>query len=64
MDIKKAGDETLDLFKSEEIDGLFIDVEKSRGVKCPRCWVYSTSVSDDEEYKGVCERCLEVLKKL
>ena len=42
----------------------YIDVEKSKGVKCPRCWVYSTSVSDDEEYKGVCERCLEVLKKL
>ncbi|GAB6161525.1 isoleucine--tRNA ligase [Desulfothermus naphthae] len=64
VDVKKIEDQDLELFKSEEIDGLYIDVEKSKGVKCPRCWVYSTSVSDDDEYKGVCERCLEVLKRL
>ena len=31
-------------YKSEEIKGLFVGVEKARGVKCERCWIYEESV--------------------
>ena len=51
-------------FESEEVDSLFIGVDKSKGIKCARCWVYSHEVGKDEKYRDVCPRCAEVLKKL
>lgn len=45
-------------YKSEEIKGLFIGVEKARGVKCERCWIYEESVGSDAKHPTVCGRCL------
>lgn len=64
VEIKRASANTDELFKSEDVDGLYIGVEKSNGIKCPRCWVYFTPGSEEEENKGVCPRCIEVLKRL
>jgi isoleucyl-tRNA synthetase len=44
--------------------GLHIDVRKADGLKCERCWNYSTHVGEDKEYPTVCERCSAVLKGL
>ena len=45
-------------YKSEEIKGLTVGVEKARGVKCERCWIYSESVGVDAQHPSVCDRCL------
>jgi isoleucyl-tRNA synthetase len=45
-------------YKSEEIKGLFVGVEKARGVKCERCWIYEESVGSDAKHPTVCDRCL------
>jgi len=45
-------------YKSEEIKGLTIGVEKARGDKCERCWIYSESVGADKQHPAVCDRCL------
>ncbi len=45
-------------YKSEEIKGLTIGVEKARGDKCERCWIYSESVGADKQNPSVCDRCL------
>ncbi len=45
-------------YKSEEIKGLFVGVEKARGVKCERCWIYEESVGSDAKHPTVCGRCL------
>jgi len=45
-------------YKSDEIKGLIIGVEKARGEKCERCWVYSESLGIDKNHPKVCERCL------
>jgi isoleucyl-tRNA synthetase len=45
-------------YKSEEIKGLFVGVEKARGVKCERCWIYEESVGSDAQHPTVCGRCL------
>ena len=45
-------------YKSEEIKGLTIGVQKARGDKCERCWIYSESVGADKQYPAVCDRCL------
>jgi len=44
--------------KSEEIKGLAVGVEKARGAKCERCWIYEESVGKSVEHPTVCERCL------
>ncbi|HUN54070.1 MAG TPA: isoleucine--tRNA ligase [Smithella sp.] len=48
-------------FKSEEIKGLVVGVEKARGSKCERCWIYEESVGSDVKHPTVCARCLPSL---
>ena len=45
-------------FKSEEIEGLAVGVEKARGSKCERCWIYEESVGSNTKHPTVCARCL------
>jgi isoleucyl-tRNA synthetase len=45
-------------FKSEEIEGLSVGVEKARGGKCERCWIYEESIGSDAKHPTVCARCL------
>lgn len=44
--------------------GVHVEITKADGVKCERCWNYSTHVGDDKTYPTVCERCSAVLKEL
>lgn len=45
-------------YRSEEVKGLTVGVEKALGVKCERCWIYAESVGSDKEHPAVCDRCL------
>jgi len=45
-------------YQSEELKGLVVGVEKARGVKCERCWIYEESVGASTEHPTVCGRCL------
>ncbi len=51
-----------DSFIKTEVEGLFIKVGKADGLKCERCWTYSTEIGKDEEYIDACPRCISVLK--
>ncbi len=42
---------------------LHIKVQRARGEKCQRCWVYCTTTGHVEEYPEVCSRCMEILKE-
>jgi isoleucyl-tRNA synthetase len=44
--------------------GVHVDVKKADGLKCDRCWNYSTHVGEDKTYPAVCERCSAVLKEM
>jgi isoleucyl-tRNA synthetase len=44
--------------------GVPVEVKKADGLKCERCWNYSTHVGEDKAYPTVCERCSAVLKEL
>jgi isoleucyl-tRNA synthetase len=44
--------------------GVRVEVKKADGLKCERCWNYSTHVGEDKKYPTVCERCSAVLKEL
>ncbi len=41
-----------------------IEIAKARGKKCQRCWHYTTDLSIDLELKGICGRCMDVVKRL
>jgi isoleucyl-tRNA synthetase len=41
-----------------------VEVKKADGLKCERCWNYSTHVGEDRNYPTVCERCSAVLKEI
>ena len=43
---------------------LKVEVSKANGVKCERCWNYSTRVGEDAKYPTVCERCAPVLREM
>jgi len=44
--------------------GVHVEVKKADGLKCERCWNYSTRVGEDKNYPTVCERCSAVLKEI
>ena len=45
-------------------DQLRATIEKADGVKCERCWKYSTAVGQDLEFPTVCDSCSAVLQEL
>jgi isoleucyl-tRNA synthetase len=47
---------------AQEIPGLLVQVDKSPGEKCVRCWFQSPSVGADAGHPQVCARCLQVLE--
>jgi isoleucyl-tRNA synthetase len=44
--------------------GLAVDVQRAHGLKCERCWNYSTRVAESAEYPTVCERCIAALEEI
>ncbi len=46
-----------DAYRSEEIPGLTVAVEKAEGVKCERCWNYATDIGATKAHPTVCGRC-------
>ena len=41
-----------------------VQVGKAPGLKCERCWNFSTHVGEDKNYPSVCERCSAVIKEI
>lgn len=50
-----------DSYKSTEIEGLEIKVERTAGAKCQRCWNWSESVGTFSEAPEICERCYRII---
>jgi len=45
-------------------DELRVTVERADGVKCERCWKYSTAVGEDAAWPTVCDSCSAALKEM
>jgi isoleucyl-tRNA synthetase len=45
-------------FEKTGWDGLWVQVKRAEGVKCPRCWHYCMTERPD----GLCGRCAEIVK--
>ncbi len=42
--------------------GIKVGVSEAEGEKCSRCWKFSTTVGEDEEYEDLCDRCAGVVR--
>ena len=41
-----------------------VTVHRADGVKCERCWKYSTAVGEDPDFPTVCDTCSEALREM
>jgi isoleucyl-tRNA synthetase len=49
---------------SEGKDELKAVIERADGVKCERCWKYSTAVGQDAEFPTLCDSCSAALRNM
>jgi len=47
--------------ESQEIPGLVIGIDRARGRKCERCWMWTERVGESAAHPGLCERCLPIV---
>ena len=59
-----TGQDLADACRSEEIDGLAIQIATAEGVKCERCWIYEPTVGSFNDHPTVCERCKKALDEI
>ena len=64
LELAPLADAPQDAYSDSEVSGLAISVEKARGEKCERCWIYSTELGADPAHPTLCPRCAAVLKNL
>ena len=43
---------------------LAVSVVPAQGLKCERCWIYSSTVNQDTEHPSLCDRCATVVKNM
>ncbi len=48
----------------EDYENSSILIEKSRGVKCVRCWNFSDGIGSDTDHPELCPRCAQIVKKI
>jgi isoleucyl-tRNA synthetase len=49
-------------YTSPVLDGLSILIEKAKGEKCGRCWNWTVTTGNYNDFPELCERCYGVLK--
>ncbi|MHB8069918.1 MAG: isoleucine--tRNA ligase [Desulfobaccales bacterium] len=48
--------------EAQEVQGLWVQVEKAPGAKCVRCWFHYPGVGEDPKHPQLCSRCSKVLE--
>jgi isoleucyl-tRNA synthetase len=48
-------------YKSENIEGLEVKVERAPGAKCQRCWNWRETVGQSKDVPEICDRCYKVI---
>ena len=51
-----------DIYTSQDLKDLSIQVERAGGAKCERCWNWSVKVGSFDEHPQICERCYHAIK--
>ena len=62
--ISPIAEASSDALAAADVPGLSIAVEKARGEKCERCWIYSEELNSDPQHPNTCPRCAKVLREM
>ncbi len=62
--VQIGGEPWAEILFSDEDTTAIIEVSKSRGVKCERCWHYEVDIGDDPIHKSICGRCIKTLERI
>jgi len=57
-EVKALADKPEDV-AAGELEGIAVNVARSNGEKCPRCWHYSDKIGVNPEHPTLCPRCVE-----
>jgi isoleucyl-tRNA synthetase len=49
---------------SDHPEPFHVEILHADGIKCERCWNYSTHVGENTRYPTICERCSEALAEI
>jgi len=52
-----------DTFMGIEFPEISILITKAAGKKCERCWCYSETVGEDQQYPDICQKCAKALRE-
>ena len=61
--LQMGGEPWAELLASEDGDRAVIEVARSRGQKCERCWHYETDIGQHSAHPDLCGRCVAVLAR-
>jgi len=60
--VQNYQDASRDIYTSQDLKDLSIQVERADGAKCERCWNWSVKVGSFDEHPQICERCYHAIK--
>ncbi len=60
--VQNYQDASRDIYTSQNLKDLSIQVERADGAKCERCWNWSVKVGSFDEHPQICERCYHAIK--
>ncbi len=61
--LQLGGEPWAEVLANEECEIAIIEVARSRGTKCERCWHYEYDIGSSSLHPLLCGRCVEVLKR-
>jgi isoleucyl-tRNA synthetase len=62
VSVENYQDASKDIYTSQDLKDLSIQVERAEGAKCERCWNWSVKVGSFDEHPQICERCFHAIK--
>ncbi len=62
--VQIGGDPWAEVLHTSDEEIATIDISKSRGKKCERCWHYELDVGSNLKHKLLCQRCIDVLERI
>ncbi|TET54945.1 MAG: isoleucine--tRNA ligase, partial [Actinobacteria bacterium] len=51
-------------YSSDRVKGLKVFVEKTKHLKCERCWRYVDELTTEGKFTGLCKRCAQVVREI
>ena len=59
-----GGEPWAEILLSQDTEIGIIEIARSRGEKCNRCWHYENDIGSDIKHETLCKRCSDIVRKL